>query len=89
VVPSGGDQLFLAAGFARRHREEAPVIVLSVSGVLLLSAIALFLCRKDGLKVWHAVVCALLGFYLAFTSIAPSIRQGTASAASLISAIRF
>ena len=40
-------------------------MVLSVSGVLLLGAIALFLCRKDGLKVSHLVICVLLGFYLA------------------------
>ncbi|MEY9930510.1 F0F1-type ATP synthase assembly protein I [Catenulispora sp. GP43] len=64
-------------------------MVLSVSGVLLLSLITLFLCRKDGLKAWHAVVCALLGFYLAFTSIAPSIRQGTSSVAAFISSIKF
>jgi hypothetical protein len=64
-------------------------MVLSVSGVLLLGVTALLLCRKDGLKVWHAVVCALLGFYLASTSIAPGIRQSTASVAGLISGIRF
>jgi len=47
--------------------------------------------REGGtrLKVRHAVVCALLGFYLASTSIAPGIRQCTASVAGLISGIRF
>ena len=64
-------------------------MVLSVSSVLLLGAIALALCRKDGLKVSHLITCALLGFYLASTSIAPHIRQSTASVAALISAIRF
>jgi len=37
------------------------------------SATALFPISKDGLKVWHAVICVLLGFYLASTSIAPGI----------------
>ena len=64
-------------------------MVLSVSGVLLLSLTTLFLCRKDGLKVWHAAVCALLGFYLAFTAIAPSIRQSASSVAAFISSIKF
>lgn len=64
-------------------------MVVSISGVLLLGAVTLFMCRKDGLKVWHAVVCALLGFYLAFTSIAPDIQQGASSLASLIGSIRF
>ncbi|GAA2046800.1 membrane protein [Catenulispora yoronensis] len=63
-------------------------MVVSVSGVLLLAVIVLLLCRKGGLKTWHAVTCALLGFYLASTSIAPGIRQSTASVAALISSIR-
>jgi len=28
-----------------------------------------------GLRVWHAIVCALLGFLLAATSAAPQIRD--------------
>ena len=64
-------------------------MVLSVSAVLLLGAAAALLCRIDGLKVWHAIVCILLGFYLGFTSIAPSIRQGTASVATFISGVKF
>ena len=64
-------------------------MVLSVSAVLLLGALALLLCRTDGLKVSHVIVCVLLGFYLAFTSIAPSIRQGATSFAELISGIKF
>jgi hypothetical protein len=30
--------------------------------------------RYLGLRVWHAIVCALLGFLLAATSAAPQIR---------------
>lgn len=62
-------------------------MVLSISGVILLGVIVFFLTRKSGLKVSHAVVCSLFGFYLAGTSIAPEIRQGGSSLASLISGL--
>lgn len=64
-------------------------MVLSVSGVLLLGLVTLFLWRKDGLKVFHLIICVLLGFYLASTSIASHIRAGTASVAALIASIKF
>ncbi|HEY3480568.1 MAG TPA: DUF2304 domain-containing protein [Streptomyces sp.] len=64
-------------------------MVFSVSGVLLLGIITFILFRKDGLKVSHMIVCALLGFYLASTSIAPNIKQSGASIASFISNIHF
>jgi hypothetical protein len=39
-------------------------------------AVALFvLCRYAGLRVLHAAVCILLGFYLASSSLAPDIQQ--------------
>jgi hypothetical protein len=63
-------------------------MILTVSGVVLLGIIAFLFFRKDGLKVSHAVVCALFGFYLAGTAIAPSIRAGGASLASLIGGIK-
>ena len=31
--------------------------------------------RHMGLRAWHAIVCALLGFLLAATSAAPQIRN--------------
>lgn len=71
-----------------RNSEEPPVI-LSVSGVLLLGIIAFLFFRKDGMKLSHAIVCALFGFYLASTAIAPSIRAGGASFASLLGGIKF
>jgi hypothetical protein len=48
-------------------------LVLSVSAVLVLGVAVFVLCRWAGLKVWHAAVCVLLGFYLADSSLAPSI----------------
>jgi hypothetical protein len=45
--------------------------------------------RKCGLKASHAVICALFGFYLASTGIAPSIQAGGASLANLLGGINF
>lgn len=63
-------------------------MILSISGVLLLGVIAFLFFRKDGLKVSHALVCALFGFYLAGTAIAPSIRAGGQSLASLLGGLK-
>jgi len=45
---------------------------------LLGSAVCL-LCRYAGLRIWHAAVCIVFGFYLASTSLAPQISQFTES----------
>ena len=64
-------------------------MILNVSGVLLLGFIIFLFARKDGLKISHALVCALFGFYLAGTAIAPSIKAGGASLAGLLSGLKF
>ena len=46
---------------------------------LLLGVTVFLLCRYAGLKIWHAAVCVILGFYLASTSFAPYISQFTES----------
>ena len=61
----------------------------SVSAVLLLGVVAFILLRKDGLKPVHLIVCVMLGFYLASSSIAPSIRQSAASVGGFISGLKF
>lgn len=44
--------------------------------LLAILAVAVFvLCRYAGLRVWHALVCVLLGFYLASSSVAPDINR--------------
>jgi hypothetical protein len=63
-------------------------MILSISGVILLGIIAFLFFRKDGLKVSHAVVCSLFGFYLAGTAIAPSIKAGGQSLASLLGGLK-
>ncbi|UQA97219.1 hypothetical protein [Streptomyces halobius] len=63
-------------------------MILSVSGVILLGVIVFLFFRKDGLKVSHALVCALFGFYLAGSAIAPSIKAGGASLANLLGGLK-
>ena len=42
---------------------------------ILLAAVAYVAWRYMGLRVWQAVLCLLLGFFLATTTAAPAIRQ--------------
>ncbi|MGP4111839.1 hypothetical protein ACTWP5_13095 [Streptomyces sp. 4N509B] len=64
-------------------------MVLSVSGILLLGVIVFLFFRKDGLKLSHAMVCGLFGFYLAGTSAAPSIEAGGEHLAELLGSLSF
>jgi hypothetical protein len=54
-------------------------LTVTVSLALLLGIAAFLLCRYAGLRIWHAAVCVILGFYLASTSLAPYISQFTES----------
>jgi hypothetical protein len=62
-------------------------LVLSVSLVVVLGALVYGLYRYAGLRAWHAIVCALFGFYLASTSAAPQIRHAVRSLARLLSGL--
>ncbi|WP_031510839.1 hypothetical protein [Streptomyces megasporus] len=64
-------------------------MVLSISGVLLFGVIVFLFFRKDNLKLSHAIVCALFGFYLAGSAIAPGIQAGGATLADLIGELTF
>lgn len=59
-----------------------------ISVVLLLSILAVLFLRNGGLKVSHALVCLLLGFYLASTSIAPTINSGLTATADIVGSLR-
>ena len=53
---------------------------LSRSRSSLVLGIAVWLLHKyAGLKVWHGVICVLLGFYLATSAVAPEIRTTVAA----------
>ncbi|KIQ63534.1 MULTISPECIES: hypothetical protein [Kitasatospora] len=63
-------------------------MALSVSAAVLMLFVVWLLVRRSGLKLGHALVCALLGFYLASSSIAPSIQEVTANLAGMINSLR-
>jgi hypothetical protein len=54
-------------------------LTVTLSVATLLGAAVFLLCRYAGLKIWHAAVCTVFGFYLASTSLAPQISQFTES----------
>ncbi|MCP9957472.1 MULTISPECIES: hypothetical protein [Streptomyces] len=64
-------------------------MALSISAVVLLAIVVFLLIRKAGLKTGHAVICMLLGFYLASSSIAPTVSQLTTSVAGMIGNLKF
>ena len=63
-------------------------MALSISAVVLLAIIVFLLIKKSGLKGGHAVVCMLLGFYLASSTIAPTISDLTTNIAGMIGSIK-
>ncbi|MGA5345576.1 hypothetical protein ACPCSQ_07715 [Streptomyces griseoincarnatus] len=63
-------------------------MAISISVVLLLSVLAVIFLRNGGLKISHALVCLLLGFYLASTSIASTIHSGLTATADIVSSLR-
>ncbi|MEU9388283.1 hypothetical protein AB0D38_48545 [Streptomyces sp. NPDC048279] len=63
-------------------------MAVSISVVLLLLLLAVLFMRQGGLKISHALVCMLLGFYLASTSMAPTISSGLTATADLVSTLR-
>lgn len=61
--------------------------MLTVAPIVLLAITVFFLIRKWDLRPIHGLVCVLLGFYLASSSIAPGITDGLAKVTGLISDI--
>ena len=56
-------------------------MAISISGVLLFLILAAIFVRSGGLKFSHALVCVLLCFFLAGTSMAPTIHSGLTATA--------
>ncbi|MFB7308221.1 hypothetical protein [Streptomyces sp. NPDC056192] len=63
-------------------------MAISISLVLLLLVLAVIFLRNGGLKLSHAIVCAMLGFFLAGTSMAPSIQEGLTATADVVSSLK-
>lgn len=53
-------------------------MIVSVSAVVLSGLLVLLLVRSVGLRLWHALVAGLFGFFLATTAAAPQIRAALA-----------
>lgn len=64
-------------------------MALSISAVVLLAIIVFLLIKKSGLKAGHAIVCMLLGFYLASSTMAPTIKDLTNNIAGMIGSLNF
>ncbi|MFE9630853.1 hypothetical protein [Streptomyces sp. NPDC006463] len=62
-------------------------MVISLSVVVLLLILAWIFVRSGGLKFSHAVVCVLLGFYLASSSMAATIHDGLTATANAVSSL--
>ncbi|MEU6017576.1 hypothetical protein ABZ826_27085 [Streptomyces sp. NPDC047515] len=63
-------------------------MAISISLVVLLLILAVVFLRNGGLKISHAVVCAMLGFFLAGTSMAPTIQNGLTATADVVSSLK-
>ncbi|RII09659.1 hypothetical protein DSC45_29580 [Streptomyces sp. YIM 130001] len=63
-------------------------MAISISVVLLLVVLAVVFLRNGALKISHALVCVLLGFYLASTSMAPTIQNGLTATADIVSKLQ-
>ncbi|MFF2503047.1 hypothetical protein ACFVTY_06665 [Streptomyces sp. NPDC058067] len=60
---------------------------LSISVVLLLLILAVVFLRNGAMKISHALVCVLLGFLLAGTSMAPTLHNGLTATAGIVSGL--
>jgi hypothetical protein len=49
------------------------VLTVMISAALLMGVGVFVLCRYAGLRILHAAVCMIFGFYLASSSLAPDI----------------
>ncbi|WP_328745342.1 hypothetical protein OHT57_07940 [Streptomyces sp. NBC_00285] len=63
-------------------------MAISISVLVLLLILAVVFVRSGGLKASHVLVCVLLGFFLAGTSIAPTIHSGITATADIVSSLR-
>jgi hypothetical protein len=62
-------------------------LTISLSAVVLLAALVYFLIRFAGLRAWHAVICLLLGFFLASSAAAPYIRDAVGAVATFLAGL--
>jgi hypothetical protein len=61
------------AAFLSPEWKGGDFLTVTLSVLLILFAAVFVLVRYAGLRIMHALVCILLGFYLAASSVAPDI----------------
>ena len=66
-------------GSGKPAGKEVMTLTVTLSATLMLGRRVFILCRYAGLKILHAAVCIVFGFYLASSSLAPDIANITAS----------
>jgi hypothetical protein len=50
-------------------------MIVSIPLIAIIAIVAWIAYRHMGLRLWHAIVCVILGFLLAATGAAPDINQ--------------
>jgi hypothetical protein len=60
-------------------------LIVPVSAVVLFGVLVCLLIRYAGLKIWHALIAALFGFFVASTAAAPQIRVALVSVIRVLS----
>ncbi|MBD9726207.1 MULTISPECIES: hypothetical protein [Streptomyces] len=63
-------------------------MAVSISVVVLLMILTVVFLRNGALKLSHAVVCVLLGFSMAGTSLAPTVHNGLTATADIVSSVK-
>ena len=62
-------------------------MTISVSAVLLLGVFVYLLWRYARLPLWQAAICAAFGYFLASSSIGPSIGDGLRAVARFVAGL--
>jgi hypothetical protein len=62
-------------------------VTLSLPVVLLFGLLMIMLIRKGGMKVSHAIVALIFGFYLASTTLATQINSLDSTIANLVDSV--
>jgi hypothetical protein len=60
-------------------------VIVPISAVVLFGVLVVLLVRYAGMKLWHAVIAALFGFFVASTTVAPQVRAALASVIKALS----
>lgn len=63
-------------------------MAISISVVVLLMLLAVIFVRSGTLKMSHAIVCVMLGFSLAGTSLAPTLYNGLTATAEVVGSVK-